>query len=358
MGAKMQLFPTHCRLLACLPMPSFSGTLNPRCLGTLRIDPAQHPQARPHLSAASGLVRSGQTLFVVADDELHLGLFEDTVAAGTPPAPGHLLPLLEGDLPRDAVQRKKAKPDFEALAHLPPMPGCARGALLALGSGSAPNREAGVLLALGGSGALSGRKAVVSLSALYAPLRKRFTDLNIEGAWVSHGELHLLQRGNKSDARSACIRYDWNGAALWLAGVQAQPPAIKSVQVLDLGAVDGVPLSLTDGVPLPGGRWLFSAVAEDTSDSVADGACVASALGVVAADGQVRRLMRLQGAPKVEGIAVQTEGDDWLVTMVTDPDDPAVASQLLTVRLPRGQAYRAMPASFQQSGEAIRSQAR
>ena len=54
-----------------------------------------------------------------------------------------------------------------------------------------------------------------------------------------------------------------------------QPPAIKSVQLLDLGAVDGVPLSLTDGAPLPGGEWLFSAVAEDTSDSVADGACVA-----------------------------------------------------------------------------------
>lgn len=45
--------------------------------------------------------------------------------------------------------------------------------------------------------------------------------------------------------------------------------------------------------------------------------------------------MRLQGAPKVEGIAVQAEGDDWPVTMVTDPDDPAIASQLLTVRLPR-----------------------
>ena len=114
-----------------------------------------------------------------------------------------------------------------------------------------------------------------------------------------------------------------------------QPPAIKSVQVLDLGAVDGVPLSLTDGTPLPGGEWLFSAVAEDTSDSVADGACVASALGVVAADGQVRRLVRLQVAPKVEGIAVQAEGDDWRLTMVTDPDDPAVASQLLAARLPR-----------------------
>ena len=109
---------------------------------------------------------------------------------------------------------------------------------------------------------------------------------------------------------------------------------IKSVQVLDLGSVDGVALSLTDGVPLEGGEWMFSAVAEDTRDSVADGACVASALGVVAADGTVRRLAHLEGAPKVEGIAVQREGTDWVVTMVTDPDDRAVASQLLACRIP------------------------
>lgn len=318
-----------------LSMQPSSSTLHPRCLGTLQIDLAQHPQARAHFSAASGLVRSGNTLYVVADDELHLGIFEDTAAAGTPPGRGGLLRLVDGDLPHDTAQRKKAKPDFETLAHLPPLPGCAGGALLALGSGSTPQRETAVLLGLAGPGQLNGRKAVVSLTAWYAPLRKRFADLNIEGAWVSSGALHLLHRGNKSDARSACIRYDWNVAAPWLAGVQTQPPTIKSVQVLNLGAVDGVPLSLTDGVPLPGGEWLFSAVAEDTSDSVADGACVASALGVVAASGQVRSLMYLQGAPKVEGIAVQADGDDWLATMVTDPDDPALASQLLTVRLPR-----------------------
>ena len=80
---------------------------------------------------------------------------------------------------------------------------------------------------------------------------------------------------------------------------------------------------------------MFSAVAEDTQDSVADGQCVASALGVVTPEGQVRRCAILQGAPKVEGIAVQTEGDDWRVTMVTDPDDPGLASQCLMVRMPR-----------------------
>lgn len=315
-------------------MPPVSSSFHPQCIGALQIDPAQHPQGRQHLSAASGLVRSGPTLFVVADDEVHLVVFEDTVAAGTAPGPGDLIPLLEGDLPADAAPRKKAKPDFETLTRLPALPGCPAGALLALGSGSTPQRETAVLLGLAGPGRLNGRTATVSLSRLYAPLRKRFADLNIEGAWVADGQLHLLHRGNQSDARSACIRYDWSGIAPWLAGLQAQPPVVKSVQVLDLGSVDGVALSLTDGVPLQGGEWMFSAVAEDTRDSVADGACVASALGVVAADGTVRRLAYLEGAPKVEGIAVQREGTDWLVTMVTDPDDRAVASQLLACRIP------------------------
>ena len=314
--------------------PVIRHTLQPTRLGALWIDPAQHPEGRVHLSAASGLVRSGKSYFVVADDELHLGVFDDTLTEGTPPPPGSLLRLLEGDLPKDPVLRKKAKPDLETLALLPPLPGCVGGALLALGSGSRPNRETGVLVALGGPGKPNGRMAKVDLKPLYAPLRKRFADLNIEGAWVSSGELLLLHRGNKGDARSACIRYDWNLVAPWLAGLQPQPPAAKSVQVIALGAVDGIPLSLTDGAGLPDGEWMFSAVAEDTSDNVNDGACVGSAVGIVGVDGQVRLMFGLQGAPKVEGIAVQREADDWVVTLVTDPDDATVASQWLSVRWP------------------------
>ena len=42
----------------------------------------------------------------------------------------------------------------------------------------------------------------------------------------------------------------------------------------------------------------------------------------------------LQGAPKVEGLPVLADGDGWLCTLVTDPDDPAVAVQMLQVRVP------------------------
>ncbi len=317
------------------PPATLSTPAHPTLLHTLQLDPAQHPRGLAHLSAASGLVRVRQRLYVVADDELHLGQFDDCSSPTPSPVPGTLLRLLDGELPASKKQRKAAKPDLESLALLPPLPGCPAGALLALGSGSRPNRETGVLVALDVLGQPNGRMATVNLDTLYAPLRKRFADLNIEGALVVSGELLLLQRGNLADAHSACIRYDWNLIAPWLAGLQPQPPTAKSVQLLDLGRVDGVPLTLTDGTPLHGGTWAFTAVAEGTDNSYADGACVASAVGVVLPNGQVHRMHLLHGAPKVEGLAVLPEGSDWVFTMVTDPDDPQQAAQLLQLRLPQ-----------------------
>lgn len=326
-------------LKACMA----THTLSPVFVQTLRLDPAQHPRGQAHLSAASGLVRVRQRLYVVADDELHLGIFDESAAPrvgavpahGSEHAAGSLLRLMEGQLPQDPGKRKKAKPDFESLVHLPRLPGCPAGALLVLGSGSKPNRETGVLIALDAQGLPNGRMATVDLATLYAPLRKRFADLNIEGALLVSGELLLLQRGNKGHALNACIRFDWNLMAPWLAGVQTQVPAAKSVQLLELGSVDDVPLGLTDGAAMHGGAWAFSAVAENTNNSYQDGACVGSAIGVVGADGSLQSLHLLDGAPKVEGLTVVADaGGGWVCTLVTDPDDPSVASQLLQARLP------------------------
>ena len=54
--------------------PRMPNLLSPHFVRTLALDPTQHPRGQPHLSAASGLVRVRQRLYVVADDELHLGL--------------------------------------------------------------------------------------------------------------------------------------------------------------------------------------------------------------------------------------------------------------------------------------------
>lgn len=309
--------------------------LTPMHLQDLLLDPATHPRGQAHLSAASGLVRAGAWLYLVADDEHHLGALPATAAAvPEPTAQAPLVQLhriLEGDLPADARARKASKPDLEALALLPASPTHPHGALLALGSGSKANRQRGIAIALDPAGRPAGAAQVVDLTPLYAPLRAEFADLNIEGAFVAKDELHLLQRGNKGDARSACISYPLAPLQAWLAGLRTEPPVALRTSLFDLGMVDGVPLGFTDGAALVDGNggWLFSAVAENTDDSYADGECVASAIGWVGADGVLGRMSALQGAPKVEGIALDGER----LLMVTDADDPVCASRLLVVAL-------------------------
>lgn len=320
------------RALALIYAP-IAMPLTPTHLQDLLLDPATHPRGQAHLSAASGLVRAGAWLYLVADDEHHLGLLPAGAAVlpHLPQAPlVQLHRILPGDLPAEPKARKRHKPDLEALALLPASPTHPSGALLALGSGSKPNRQQGVVLTLDATGRPDGAAQVVDLSALYAPLRAEFADLNIEGAFVAHDALHLLQRCNKGDARSACISYPLAPLLAWLAGTRTGPPAPLRTTLFDLGMVDGVPLGFTDGAALPNGEgWLFSAVAENTDDSYADGECVASAIGRVGADGVLQRMSPLEGAPKVEGIALA--GDRLL--MVTDADDPACASRLLVVAL-------------------------
>lgn len=309
--------------------------LTPTHLQDLLLDPATHPRGQAHLSAASGLVRAGAWLYMVADDEHHLGMLPATAAVVLQPtAQAPLVQLhriLDGDLPADARTRKKRKPDLEALALLPASPAHPNGALLALGSGSKANRQRGIAIALDPAGRPAGAAQMVDLTPLYTPLRAEFADLNIEGAFVANDELHLLQRGNKGDARSACISYPLAPLQAWLAGLRTEPPVALRTTLFDLGMVDGVPLGFTDGAALAegAGGWLFSAVAENTDDSYSDGECVASAIGWVGADGVLGRISRLDGAPKVEGIALDGER----LLMVTDADDPACASQLLVVAL-------------------------
>jgi hypothetical protein len=305
-----------------------NSALQPVFIQHLLVNAPHEPggQAHPsHLSAASGVVRRGRRFVVVADDAVHLGLFEEAADSANPEnpenqaAPGTLMPLLGSNL--------------ETLALLPPLPGCPAGALLALGSGITRKHDSGVLAVLDVQGAPNGRMASVNLAPLYAPLRKKMDDLNIEGALVVSDELILLQRGSRG--QSTCIRYDWNKMAPWLAGLQPLPPTAKSVQKLPLGNVSGVPLSVTDATALEGGAWMFCAVAQRMEANGQYGPCIGSSIGLVSADGELGTVYQLQGAPKVEGIAAQADGADWLVTLVTDPADPTLPAQVLRVRVPR-----------------------
>ena len=302
-------------------LPELPATTSYRPVRTLDLDAGSHPRGKAFLSAASGLVRVGERFYVVADDELHLGAFDQS------DAPVRLIRLLEGDLPESAKKRKAKKPDLEALLFLPTGVHTASGHLLALGSGSRPNRHAGALLTLDASGEVVGAPRRIDLEPLYRALAARFEQLNIEGAFVAGDELVLLQRGNKGGP-SASIRFALAPWLAWLHDSLADTPAPTAVQEHDLGHIDGVPFSFTDGAALPDGSWLFSAVAESTGDSYDDGACVAAAIGIASPSGRVGRLSVLQPSRKIEGIDARLANGVITVHMVTDADDPDTPAEL------------------------------
>jgi hypothetical protein len=306
--------------------------LQTQILRELRLDDALDGTGLTHLSAASGLVQLGHRLFVVADDEHHLGVFDLHSSE-----PGVLVPLFDGELPLKHKARKAAKPDCEALLLLPAFAGYPCGALLALGSGSRRSRERGALLALDAAGEIQGTARTVDLTPLFAPLHELIPDLNIEGAFMQGSSLCLLQRGNGAAGINACIHLSWPAVQAWLAGAGAAPkPAPAAITRYELGAIGGVPLSFTDGAALPGGGWAFSAAAEDTANTYHDGRCAGSAIGLVDAAGTLRKLERLALTCKVEGIAATVEGDNIELLVVTDADDRQQPALLLSGSLPLG----------------------
>ncbi|MDB5551582.1 MAG: hypothetical protein JWL86_1566 [Rhizobium sp.] len=287
------------------------------------------PGTQPlHISAASGLVCIGSTIYVIADDELHLGVFSTTV-----PEPGRLIRLFDGDLPDEKAERKRQKPDLETLALVPAFQDFPNGALLALGSGSRPNRCRGALLELDPSGAVRGPPHELDLLPILGPLRHAFTQLNIEGAIVAGDELRLFQRGNARHADNAIIRYPLQQAldALRIANPDTIEPS--AINRLDLGSIEGVPFCFTDAAGLPNGNMVFCAVAEDTEDAYRDGPCIGTAIGIVDNGGHLLFMQRLARPYKVEGISARLDGDRLDLLLVTDADEPTIPALLLSTSI-------------------------
>ena len=305
------------------------STIIPRHVRTLTLETPSQPGRPAHVSAASGLVRAGDSLYVVADDENHLGIFP-----AADDADGTLARIAEGTLPLRKDPRKRRKPDFEALARLPGFGGHEHGVVLALGSCSKPNRCRGVALGLDARGGLDGTRVEIDLAPLRDALDARFGRLNVEGAVVMGEELVLMQRGNKGDQRNARIRLrlDLVFDAI-VAGREIGLKALLDIHEHDLGEIGGVPLCFSDVAALPDGRLVFTAIAEDTADSYEDGECRGAAIGVLDADGSLLMLEALEGCPKVEGVEVAGE-DPVRVLLVTDADDEKVPAVLLAAQLP------------------------
>lgn len=305
-----------------------------RQLRELNLEPSSTAPDVRHVSAASGMVMIGELLYVVADDELHLGVFDPATAA-----PGQRIRMIQGELPDSPRERKATKPDFEALVRLPAFEGHSFGALLALPSGSRPNRRSGVVWPLDPAGRLYGEPCRFDLTRFYLAMDESIQELNIEGAVVLGEQLVLLHRGGKKQSQSALIYFHLRELFLAINAVReiSKPIVATEVRFLELGRIDGATLGFTDGAALPDGRIVFSAVAENTDDSYLDGPCLGAAIGILDPEGRVQMLQRLQPTEKIEGIHARPGRESLELLLVTDADDATVPAKLLTalISMPR-----------------------
>lgn len=267
--------------------------------------------AQLQVSAASALVWHAGELFLVADDNLLLQCYD--LEGGF--LAEHV--LLDEQWPQEARARKAIKADFEMLCQLPD------GWVLALGSGSTAQRRRGVLWR-------PGETRIVDLTPLYLALEQQIPQLNLEGAVVLGDQLLLAQRGNGEGASNALVSLDLSRVMAQLERASLGPECLQQIVPLELGQLDGVPLSITDLCLDLQGHLLFSAAAEDTVSTYADGPCLGSVIGWLA-KGQVQALWPLAGTAKIEGICVVGDGS---LRLVNDPDDPAIRSCLYRLRLP------------------------
>jgi hypothetical protein len=268
------------------------------------------------LSSASGLVRVLDTLYVLCDDAHHIGVF-----CANMKAPGQLLRLLPGDLPRDAAKRKAVKPDFEILFELPIGANPSDTRLLAMGSGSTPQRMRGALIDLSPLGAITSIE-IIDLNSFFAALVPLCPEINLEGALVVADRIVLFNRGNITHPEtlifSASLSVILTGGTVDL----------LLERKLTLPALNGVPLSVTDAVLLCDDTVLLSAVAEATGNSFADGAIIGAAFVLLDTQYNIVKIEIIEPNCKIEGIAAKRNERGIEVLCVSDADDPAKPSSL------------------------------
>jgi hypothetical protein len=296
-----------------------------RKLRDLEVREPAGPGRPSHLSAASGVVRRGDFVYVIGDDELHLGVFE--VSSGEP---GHLVRVLSGELPDDHGERSKHKPDLEALTLLPPFEEHPYGALLGLGSGSGPERDRGFVCALGADGSLSGEPREVDLAPVYELLREHVAELNVEGAATMADRLWLLQRGNSEFGSNVVAELSLDHVMASLRqDLRIDAHELANVRSYELGDIDGVELTFSDATPIAEQLVVFTASAE-----AEDGRICGSVVGTLQPDGTVERLRTIDRKWKVEGVHAAMDAGVLDFTFVCDQDDPDAPSPLLSATMP------------------------
>ena len=305
--------------------PEDLGPLELRKLRDLQLEAPSAAGRSAHLSAASGVARRGDFVYVIGDDELHLGVFRLSSRA-----PGRLVRVLSGDLPDDPDARSSAKPDLEALTLLPPFESHPYGALLGLGSGATPERSRGFVGALAADGSIAGDPYELDLDPLYRLLRDEVPELNVEGAATMGDRLWLLHRERARTGGNLVAELSLEQLMRSLREDRClDAEELAAVRRYDLGEIDGVKLTFSDATPIADQLLVFTASAEGD-----DGRIRGSVVGTLGLDGKVQRLRTIDRRWKVEGVHASIDTGVLDFTFVCDQDDPDQPAPLLSATMP------------------------
>ena len=294
-------------------------------LRELRVRRADGDDRPGYISSASAVVRRAGHTYVIGDDELALAVFELSSEK-----PGEMRRVFGGELPDDADERAREKPDVEALSVLPPFAEAPYGAILGLGSGSNEHRDRGFFWQLDARGALDGDPEVIDLKPLYERLRSELESLNVEGAAVLGERFMVFHRGNAGDGENAIAELELGQVMNSLTGDRSiEVSELLRVAVYDLGELDGTRLCFSDATPLADGLVAFTASAESDED----GSIKGSVVGTIDGEGTVERLRTIDRKWKVEGVHASVDSGvvDLVFVCDQDADEP---SPLLSATMP------------------------
>lgn len=259
--------------------------------------------------SASGLVKIAGNLCVVSDDENHLVILLENGETTQ-------VPLLPGELPLELKERKKLKPDFEAICGIDDE-------VIAIPSASTDLRMKGVAYHV-----RTRTLTNFTITALAAELIRSFPELNIEGATFVHNELWLFQRGNGALGANAVIVLDRKSFLSEMQQGSITSVSLKEIRPVNLGDHEGATFGFTDAC-FANNSIYFLAVAEDSKSTYEDGMFLGSLLGRMDLKGNILNQTPLSCDQKPEGLWVEGQR----IYLVTDADDRKVLSRLYTANL-------------------------
>ncbi|WP_426756465.1 DUF6929 family protein [Myxococcus sp. Y35] len=290
---------------------------------TLDLEAPVAPGRPSHVATASGLVRVGDWLYVVADEPLHLAAFPLQADA-----PGHGVELSANHQPEAPVSLKSSTPDLEVPCRTGPFNGAPHGALLMLPSGRAEGRRRGAVVPLGADGALAGDARPVDCTALYTQLSRELGPLCIAGAAQTGGLLRLLQRGSGDGGTDALVDLDAERVLRGLEAGALGPDVVRMTRRWELGQAGGMRLAFTAASPLPEGRLVFTATAGSAATTVGG-----SVVGMLAPDGSPLFLDAPAGTVVLTGVDARVERGRVQVLLLAVSEDGSAPARLLEATL-------------------------